>query len=422
MAYNPRWLNDAFDLGFSQADVDFVVPDLGRDLRLAIDPFLLYKSRQPELREQHDRLLSLFNDAIHSFGRGDVERASRLIQFPEVNEVGFGYSTEGHRGSGLGDYLNALVLETLAASPELVERGVRHVEEMQLVSLGIGADRVSDIAANCLKEFLIKYTQEQSELWGIPLERNVGVPNVFDFASREWVDGYYDLPVNKQTDPPLAILLVPRMLVRLLPWINFDDYQRLEFGTYLRAKEMRKVLSKPIQGRRPPKREIVAITRKEIERIDHYVDYKEKTAKDAEPLRLLAATEEICSQSDALIRELRELEPGRGQAEAYQDLLFRVFNFLFEPDLVDGRPQVRSEHGTVIRDLLYTNDSDKPFWDFIRNKHGNLTVVFELKNKKAIAGADVDQVARYLGDPLGYFGILAAREPWSDARRRSAIT
>lgn len=99
-----------------------------------------------------------------------------------------------------------------------------------------------------------------------------------------------------------------------------------------------------------------------------------------------------------------------------------MFNFLLEPDLIDGKPQVRTEHGTEIRDLLYTNDSDKPFWDYVRNHHGNLTVVFELKNKKVITGADLDQLARYLGDPLGYFGLLVSREPWPDARRRGAIS
>ena len=51
----------------------------------------------------------------------------------------------------------------------LQKHGVRHVEEMQLLASHIGPDRVSDIAANVLKQFLIEYTQRQAGIWQIPL-------------------------------------------------------------------------------------------------------------------------------------------------------------------------------------------------------------------------------------------------------------
>jgi len=334
---------------------------------------------------------------------------------------GFGYTAEGSQGTGLGEYLNRLLLETLGASPGLVERGVRHVEEMQLVSLGIGADRISDIAANILKHFLIEYTQRQAELWKIPVRRDVPLSNVFDFDGWDWIDGYYDLPVNPLTQPPRAVLLVPRRIVRILPWINFDDYQRMEFGLFLRAKEIRRVLRRGLAQHVPSKQEIVAITRREVHRIDHYVDAKEREADRAQPEELVKASPELCEESERLIEELRALPPGIEHAQRYQDLMLRIFNLLFEPDLVEGRKQVRTEHGTEIRDLIYTNDSDKPFWDFVRNNHGNLAVVIELKNKKALENEDINQLAGYLGDPLGYFGLLVARQPWSSSRRQKAI-
>ena len=63
--------------------------------------------------------------------------------------------------------MTTLILETLQGSPGLQERGVRHVEEIQLLSAGIGPDRVSDIAANVLKRFLIGYTQRQCDIWNL---------------------------------------------------------------------------------------------------------------------------------------------------------------------------------------------------------------------------------------------------------------
>jgi hypothetical protein len=414
-------LNEVLRLDFTQADVDFVIPDLAIDLRLAIDPFLLYKSRDSDYRNAHDLILTVFNEAIHRYAIDDIHAAAQLISFPEVNEIGFGYTEAGIHGSGLGEHLNALLLDTLAASPALVQRGVRHVEEMQLVSLGIGPDRVSDIAANILKEFLIGYTQTQADQWRIPIERGVPLPNVFDFHEMSWVDGHYDLPVNPLATPPRAILLVPRRIVRTLPWINFDDYQRMEFGLFLRAKEIRRRINAPPRPRLPSKPQIVAVTRREVHRIDRYVDAKERDADRAEPEILVPPSSQLCEHTQALIDDLGKLPSGLDTSQDYQDIMFRIFNLLFEPDLIEGRPQVRTAQSTEIRDLIYTNDSDKPFWDFIRNRYANLSVVFELKNKKALENDDIDQLASYLGDPLGYFGLLVSRRTWTTPRRLKAI-
>src|SRR5205085_12493458 len=108
------------------------------------------------------------------------------FQFTEVDEIGLGYTKKGKRGSGVGEFLSALITETLLDSPPLLERGIRHIEEMQLVSIGIGPDRISDIAANLLKKFLIEYTQKQCGLWEIPLVRGVPVEHIFDPDSNSW--------------------------------------------------------------------------------------------------------------------------------------------------------------------------------------------------------------------------------------------
>lgn len=48
-------------IGVSQYDVDFVIPRTGIDVPVGIDPFLLYKSRDPEYRQLHNDLLKAFN-------------------------------------------------------------------------------------------------------------------------------------------------------------------------------------------------------------------------------------------------------------------------------------------------------------------------------------------------------------------------
>jgi hypothetical protein len=182
-------------------------------------------------------MIAFFNYAIEEFEKGHTREAEYLIDFPEAPEIGLGYAVGTTKGTGLGSYLNRLVFETLTASPELVKRKLKHIEELQLVSLGIGADRVSDITANILKEYFIQYTRRQCELWGLTVAKGVPVLHILNIETGQWEDKYEDLPTNPYTEKPL--IFVPRRLVRILPWINFEDdfvkcreYHQKDRGSY----------------------------------------------------------------------------------------------------------------------------------------------------------------------------------------------
>jgi hypothetical protein len=77
-AVNPRAL---LIQGISQYDVDFVIPRIGVDTPVGIDPFLLYKSRDLEYRQLHDLLLAAFNSGIDAVRRGLTVRASAVFDF-----------------------------------------------------------------------------------------------------------------------------------------------------------------------------------------------------------------------------------------------------------------------------------------------------------------------------------------------------
>lgn len=127
-----KLLTQVLGLPFGQNEVDFVVPNLEQDRRLSIDPMLLYKAQNPEFRTLHAKMLEVFNYAIEQFEKGDKRNAEYLIDFPEVSEIGLGYAVGTTKGSGLGTHLNRLVFDTLTASPDLVKRKLRHIEELQL--------------------------------------------------------------------------------------------------------------------------------------------------------------------------------------------------------------------------------------------------------------------------------------------------
>lgn len=401
-----RLINDV-----SQFQVDFVIPLVGVDIQIGIDPFLLYKSHDKELSNYHDLILQIFNFGIKLIKENKLNDARLLFDFPEVTEIGFGYTKKSKRGAGLGIYLSELIIQTLLDSPLLLDRGVRHIEEMQLVSIGIGPDRVSDISANLLKSQLIEYTQKQCVLWNLPLTKNVPISHVFDFENYIWQDGYFDLPLSPIDNTPM--LFVPRRIVRTLPWINYDDFLKLEFSTYLRAKKVRTRINSPqdpkINNTDFQKTEVVSITRKEINRIDNYIDIKEKTSVKAQPSSIYLNGLSSGAQTTILKDQLHQIASGQVNAYKYQRIILEILNLLFTPELIDGELENRTLDGTERRDIIYSNDSDQTFWAFLREHHSSFLLMFETKNVESLDFSHINQVATYLGDRLGYVGFIVTR-------------
>ncbi len=408
--------------GVSQYDVDFVNPRLGVDIPLGIDPFLLYKSRDPALRGLHAQVLDVFNAGIKAVAQGDLAEARQILDFPEAGEIGFGYTQGGKRGSGVGEYLSSLVIETVVDSPSLQQRGVKHVEEMQLLSAGIGPDRVSDIAANILKRFLIEYTQRQCRLWNLPMRSAVPVAHVFDASRCEWADSYEEMPVSPLDGSP--ILLVPRRWVRTLPWINYDDFSRTEFRAYLAARREKARVSRragTASGSSGRKLDIVTVTRRDIGLVDRYVQARERRAAEAVP-DLQYIDESAARQAEALLARLESCPAGRERAGDYQRLVLEILNFLFNPDLIDGKLEEATAEGTERRDIVFTNDSDEPFWACVRTEHSGLLLMFETKNTVDLDMAAVNQTSTYLGDRLGRLGLIVTRQAECDAVRRKLFS
>jgi hypothetical protein len=419
-------LTESFGLHFTQTEVDFVIPQLDKDLPLCIDPFLLYKSRDISLCQLHGQLLSLFNSGIVLFRTAKERELAQLIDFPEVNEIAFGYGETAARGSGLGEQLNKLLTETLVACEPLQNRGLRHVEELQLLSIGVAADRVSDIAANVLKSFLVDYTQKQAKIWAIPLVSSLPIHHYFDFAGFEWRDDYFDLPRNPLTGLP--ILLVPRRIVRLLPWINLDDYIGSDYRIFLRPATGRGWSTLPGQGRKVAKSvnkaEVVRNTRANLGTLDKYVIRKEKAASQALPVYVDRKDLGLPVRplAEEFVSRFASLPTGATASKDYQRTVYEVLNYLFEPDLTDGEMEVRTIEGTERRDIIYTNESESSYWEYVRLNYGSPLVMFETKNVAELDIEHINQTANYLGARLGMLGFVVTRHQPQDNIMRKTYT
>ena len=222
----PR-LTDFHDLGVSQSTVDFAIPFLDEDLPLFLDPFLLWKS--PSLQDQslHGAIVSAFNRLGNSADSVKFEEAAKmLVRLSECDEVGLGSSAR-RIGKRIGEKTAREILALFAEIPSYSKVGFRHFEEIQLYIEAISKDRVSDIACNLLKSFLIDYTIEQCEKIGLPRSKT-RVAEVYDHQKHQLTTlERVELPINPINGSPL--LLVPKRWLRHSPWIAFDDY----FNSYI---------------------------------------------------------------------------------------------------------------------------------------------------------------------------------------------
>jgi hypothetical protein len=397
--------------GVSQREVDFVIPLIGIDISVGIDPFLLYKSRDKTFSDLHNKIIQHFNRGVQAVKIGDLARAANIFNFPEAEEIGFGYtrSARGRGGSGLGELTTTLLIETLKSSPDLLDRGIKHIEEMQLFSVGIGRDRISDITANIIKEYLILYTQNQCNLWNIKLESGVPITNILDLESYEWYDDYVDLPVSSYDNKP--IIFVPRRIVRTLPWINYDEFVRVDLTAFLSSKKNTKSTAKRATI---PKADAVALSKSNVELIDKYISRKEQTSNEAQPTSHYIDMDSDCAESEKLKSQLLAIQNGTSEATHYQKTILEIMNFLFNPELIDGQIEVKTVDEIERRDIIFTNDSDNTFWSYLRQEHASFLLMIETKNTQSVEMNHINQTNTYIGERLGRFAIIASRNKPSE--------
>lgn len=215
----PR-LNDYYNIALCQDDVDFAIPILDEDLPLYVDPFLLWKSPSLQDNSLHTAITNSFNYLGYLFNKGDdTEAVKLLIQSSECHEVGLGDS-KTRQGKPIGKKLAIQVLSLFQDIPQINKSGFVHFEEIQLLVDNIAKDRVSDLACNFAKSFLIDFTQQQCDQFGIPMEKHR--IDVYDYRRHKYVQEEVLLPTNPSNQK--SLVFTPKRWLRVMPWLNFEDY------------------------------------------------------------------------------------------------------------------------------------------------------------------------------------------------------
>ena len=391
----PR-LNDFYDLPFTQEEVDFAVPFLDEDIPLYLDPFLLWRSPSLQDNSLHTAVVNSFNHIGYLVRNDDESEAiSMLIAASECREAGLGMSKD-KRGLRIGHKTAAAITAVFKDIPQVRRAGFTHFEEIQLLVANISKDRVSDIACSFLKSFLVDFTIEQSEKYGIPLKR-VTLHNMYDYRTNRFAveEGVY-LPHNPETNEP--IVLIPKRWLRLIPWINYDDY----FHNYYICEASEENLK---AGRVA----ILNFNRHDYDLVATYTEAKERTQADCRndplfcPIPVRSAKRKLST--------ILAIPPGKTDRadQKYEDHVCQLMASLFYPNLDFAAEQSRTDSGVLIRDLIFYNSRNMDFLRDIHSDYGSRQLVLELKNVKEVEREHINQLNRYLGDQFGRFGVIVTR-------------
>jgi hypothetical protein len=391
-----------------QAELDFAIPFLDEDIPLYVDPFLLWRSPGLQDKGLHQVILGGFNNLGILSRAGKQDQAiEQLIAASECDEVGLGTSAT-KKGTRIGRRKAEEILSLFDRISYYRDHGFRHFEEIQLFVDGIGKDRISDIACNFIKSFLIDYTAQECRSLGIELKRKL-VPNVYNPTSLAFEHVETDVPVHPETGLP--VLLVPKRWLRHVPWINYDIY----FRDFCPQDDIAH------EGEELTRVRVQTYNRDNYNVIDAYVQARERSFEDCQNDPLFSQIPILSARRK--MAAIRKLPSGKdnGADVAYEKLIGQLLPSLFYPQLDFAQEQARTDSGVSIRDLIFYNSRTHPFLQELMDDYGSRQITFEMKNVNEIEIHHVDQLNRYLKDNLGNFGVFVTRNPLKKARFSSTI-
>jgi hypothetical protein len=414
-------ISDAFSLGKTQAELDFVDVDLEQDAPLFVDPFAISQRLDSLSQNCHLTLQAFFQRIVDAIRDGQGSEAQALLlQLREPNETRLGYSQHRSQGAGIGTMQAGQLFAALQGSTAVQTGFLRSLEECELMIEGVARDKLSDLTTNVIRGHLARYTRDQCVLFNIPV-RSVALPPSFNRDSGHWESSYLDLPVWK--DRP--ILFVPKFFVRYDPAYEAGNYYNNYVLEYLRAEALtaasalvrtlkngnRVVYKKDIKREFPfSKRFLYEFSRTHPEVLSRYRQDLAQIERRDSRAEVDPADETTIAR--ALATALPAIPTGNDDASRYHNLIVGAVEFLFFPQLIYPRKEHEIHEGRKRIDIVMENSArGGPFADLaLVRSFPSAHVFFECKNYgREIGNPEIDQLAGRFSRERGKVGFLCCR-------------
>ena len=414
--------SEYYNLGKTQAELDYVDVFIDDDIPLFIDPFVFKLRDDSWAIECNDLIIDFFSTVINAIKNNRTAYAKQLLDsLSEPQETHLGVSQNSISGKGVSGKQAVDLYDKLSSSKAVRSGKVTDISDCELMIPGIGFDKVSDITTNIIREKLITYTQEQCKLHGIPM-RSVPSGKLWSPIEKRWLNGkYVDLPVADGK----RIILVPKSYVVHKMTLFSKELYDFDILEYIQAEQInamtslveilkngkRRVTKKSIKEReeyRMSKEFIYAFCDRHPEILEQYKERKKQAGVE---IFSFDDIDEV-AVADALISSLGQISPGNDQANAFHSLSIGILEFLFHPHLMYPKKQHEVHEGRKRIDITFNNASTDGFWNQIRtapNINASL-IMIECKNyTHDIKNPELDQMAGRFSHQRGWFGMVLSR-------------
>ncbi len=412
-----------FGLGVSQYELDFVDIDTDRDIPLFIDPFFIGIRNDSWSMEAARTLRNFFQTFVTLLRSGAKDQARAMFNhLHEPNETCLGLSRHAPRGNAIGEKDANKLFVSIAQSRAIATGIVEDLEDFRLFIPGIDKDKISDMATNVIRAQLIRYTQSQCKIWGIPLQPRIPTGFYWDAQARCWSNSYAEMLVVDQR----RILLTPKAIVSYAKRYTSKQYHSKFVLEYLQSEHLsaRSVLVQERKDGTP------YVTKKNLtEKVaphskeflakftqahpDVFNDFKAWVRTSTRPIRNEElATESASDVAAFLVSKLKAILPGNEQASLYHRTVVGILELVLYPDLVSPVIEKEIHEGRKRIDISFDNAAPSGFFHRVHTIYRTPAqfVFAECKNyTKEVANPELDQLAGRFSMNRGKVGLLIFR-------------
>lgn len=420
-------ISEIFNLGKSQAELDFVDIDPSLDTALFLDPHFLSQRSDRWSQDAARTVKIFFRNLLDLLKSGDTQRAKTIFySLSEPNETCLGLSRGSPQGRGVGAEDTQKIFESIQNSQAIISGLVEDLEDCVIFVENFGKDKLSDMTTNIIRLQLIEYTREQANLWDIPLSPAVQMGPCWDTDTSSWVNEHGEmLVVNGR-----RILLVPKGVVSYSKdytpvkyhqhfVLNYLQDEHLKLNSSLVRRDHRKdgsirvyVTKKDIKETESPgtKEYLIRFTEKHP---SVFKKFKEEMKGQNESLTDSEFSDiDIESIIDHLMKELNEISPGREDASRYHDLIIGILELLFYPDVISPVKEQRIHEGRKRIDIVFDNAAESGIFHDLHEIH-RLPCQYIFMECKNYSGdpnnPELDQLAGRFSPNRGKAGFLICR-------------
>jgi len=416
-------ISERFALEANQFTLDFVDIDTDADTRLFLNPSFIGLKRNRWAEGASRTLRSFFETFVELYRAGDTDEARALLEnLHEPNETCLGLSKGKPRGlaidKGDGDKLFLSIGQSKAIDTGIIE----DLEDFRLFVRGIDKDKISDMTTNIIRRHLISYTQEQAELWDMPLTEGVATGPYWSSATRQWEADHAAMLIIEG----LPILLTPKSVVSYSKRYTASKYHSHFVVEFLRNEHLRMggalvqyrkdgapfVTKKDIIREEAPldKEFLAAFTKRHPEVFADFKEWFSRTSASI-PNRELDDIEPH-AVVNYLKRRLQEIEPGRNHAADYHRTSMSILELVFYPDVVSPKKEKEIHQGRKRVDFTMENAAETGFFFRLPTTHRipSSFIFIECKNYSTdVANPELDQLAGRFDVNKGQVGLMLCR-------------